>query len=160
MLKYAGITLLSASIAVFGLIKSSEIKKALTIRKDVMGLLYAMGNALQFGGKSKEGIFKSFNCRTNELKTFLSSMLDGQNEHESVKVHLCSLTDEDKKLLSDFFTNFGKSTKRESELESLRHFNAEFERIGKQAEKEQLGKILLYRKLGIIIALLAAIIFI
>ncbi len=160
MLKYAGITLLSASIAVFGLIKSSEIKKALAIRKDVIGLLYAIENALQFGGKTKDCIFKSFNCNTNELKAFLASMLDGQNVHEYVKVHLCSLTDEDKKLLSDFFINFGKSTKCESELESLRHFIAEFERIGKQTEKEQQGKILLYRKLGIIIALLAAVIFI
>ena len=61
--------------------------------------------------------------------------------------------------LQIFFSDFGKYKDCESQVKMCRYFIKEFERAGQDSEKEQRNRILLYRKLGIIVALATAVIF-
>ena len=159
MLKYAGICILSVSMAIYGVIKSSEIKKSLTLRKSVAELLCYIENNVTYAGKSKNDIYKSFSPSCNQVSSFLIDLSNDGNIRESINKHLDILNKEDRRMLETFFTEFGKSTRREKEAKSCRLFREEFEKQGIDTEKEQMNKILLYRKLGIIFALITAVIF-
>lgn len=159
MFKYAGIVLVCISIAVFGVVKSEEIKKALALRKSVTELLYEMENAVSSAGKSKLDIYRNFSENSGKLGAFLKDLSSGESEKICVEKHLCSLSENDRRMLADFFSDFGKYKDCESQVKMCRYFIKEFERAGQDSEKEQRNRILLYRKLGIIVALATAVIF-
>ena len=159
MLKYVGLVLVCVSIAVFGVVKSEEIKKALALRKSVTELLYSMENAVSGTGKGKLDIYRDFAENSGKLSTFLDQMAKGEDERKCVEKHLSSLCENDRKMLAEFFSDFGKYKDCESQVKMCRYFIKEFERAGQENEKEQRNRILLYRKLGIIFALVTAVIF-
>ena len=159
MLKYAGLVLVCVSIALFGVVKSEEIKKALILRKNLTQLLYSMENAVSGSGKSKYDIYRDFSESSPMLCSFLSDLAEGKDEKATVEKHLGALSKSDRKMLCDFFSDFGKYKDCESQVKKCRYFINEFERIGQENEKEQRNKMLLYKKLGIIFALATAVIF-
>ena len=158
MLKYAGIVLVCISIAVFGVVKSEEIKKALALRKSVTELLCSIENAVSGAGKSKFDIYRDFAENSGKLSAFLEDLSSGESEKICVEKHLGSLSENDRRMLADFFSDFGKYKDCESQVKMCRYFIKKYDRAGLDNEKEQRNKILLYRKLGIIIALATAVI--
>ena len=158
MLKYAGIVLVCISIAVFGVVKSEEIKKALALRKSVTELLCSIENAVSGAGKSKFDIYRDFAENSGKLSAFLEDLSSGESEKICVEKHLGSLSENDRRMLADSFSDFGKYKDCESQVKMCRYFIKEYDRAGLDNEKEQRNKILLYRKLGIIIALATAVI--
>lgn len=159
MLKYAGICLLSVCMAIYGVIKSADIKKALVLRKSVTQLLHHIENSVTYTGKSKDDIFNNFSTTDTSLSAFLRELCNTDETEKCINRHLDILSKKDKQMLTAFFNGLGKSTRREKEAKYCLLFTEEFERQGIDAEKEQLNKIMLYRKLGIIFALITAVIF-
>ena len=159
MLKYAGICLLSVCMALYGVIKAHEIKKSIALRKNILELLYHIENSIAYSGKSKDRIFKSFSPVPRALQSFLTEIAITNNVSQCVNNHFSILCKNDRQMLTGFFMALGKSTRCENESKNCRQFISEFEKSGQNTEKEQLDKITLYRKLGIIFALITAVIF-
>ena len=159
MLKYAGICLVSVSMSLYGVIKAHEIKKSITLRKNILELLYHIENSIAYSGKRKDSIFKSFSPVPQALQNFLTEICRTDDIYKCVNNHLSILCKNDRQMLTGFFMALGKSTRCEKEAKNCRQFISEFEKSAQNTEKEQLNKITLYRKLGIIFALITAVIF-
>lgn len=159
MLKYIGIALFSCSIFIFGLFKASELSYALNLRKSVLKLLYTIENDVLYVGKPKNAILLQYCDGILDKNGFTQALANG-DVCGAVNSCLSQLEEIDRRQLISFFNDFGKSDSREREAEECKRFLKEFESAGKEFEKKQLSKIFLYKRLGIIFALAATVIFI
>lgn len=159
MLKYIGIAVFSCSIFIFGLFKSSELSYTLNLRKSVLKLLHTIENDVLYAGKPKNAILLQYCDGILDKNGFTQALADG-DVYGAVNLCLSQLEEIDRQRLISFFNDFGKSGSREREAEECKRFLKEFEGDEKEFEKKQISKIFLYKRLGIIFALAATVIFI
>lgn len=160
MFKYIGIFILSASISAYGALKASTLKTELGARAEIILLLRSIERCIQYGGNSLESTIK--NCPCHKLKKL--GVLDELSNFESTsdlpENSLLFLSENDKKEFVSFFLTLGKSAKSEIELKKCRYLINYFESTQKDSEKNTETKANLYRKIGLITGIMAAIIFI
>ena len=116
-------------------------------------------NGIKYGGMSLEKIFGSYSSPLLDKKGFTAALRLG-NHPGIVSSTLPMLSENEKTMAEDFLSSLGKSRYRERETELCSGFIALFSEKAKAFQKEDETKILLYKKLGLLAALLTAVIFI
>lgn len=159
MLKYIGILILSLSVSAYGALLSKNLCDTHELRKEICSLIKNIEHGIRYGSKPTAEIISACKLKNLEKSGFITALLSGENEGAVIQSHLKMLTDEEKERLTSFFTNLGKSSYRESELDFCREYLEYFENFEKVSEKEVKEKSLLYKKIGIICGILTAIIF-
>ncbi len=160
IIKYAGIILLSGSISCYGAIISDRLKETYLIRNEIITLLKNIERGIIHGRIPVALSLRE--CPDGRLKAsgFCQKILNSENTKAVIEESLSALSKEDKKMLVSFFLRLGKSQSSECELQSLRFIIDYFEKTQSQSEKDISTKASLYKKISIISALVAAIIFI
>ncbi len=160
IIKIIGLCLLSSGITVFGINKSAQLNMAVKKRKAVEELLFAIENGIRYGSIEKKRIYRSFeNDILNECG-FLEQLKNGKDEKECITLYLTELDKADQNALISFFESFGKSSSAEKEFNLCKSFIEEYKRIGTEKEKALISKSILYKKLGLICALMSVILLI
>lgn len=160
MIKYLGIILISSGVFIYGNLKSSELSYAKKLSFELLDFLRTLERELTFENYSKHEIFRQFSGKTLNECGFIDALMFGTDSTDAVNAHLGALDKNEKEILIDFFKEFGKSISRKKEADRCRSFEATFEQAVKQAGNHRQNKALLYRKLGIICALMTAVILI
>lgn len=155
MLRYAGIALFSGGICLLGITKSAYFKEQILIRKEILRLLCSIERKVAYG-KSKDDIIKEFNSGILERCGFLSFLKAGNFKD----IKELPIDGEDAGMLSDFYSNLGKRRSANDEAAYVKAFIREFEECGTRKTNKLITKAKLYKKLGLILALTAAILFI
>lgn len=159
-IKYLGILAISCAISVFGAIKASEIKHKSEARKEILHFLMHVETGIKYGSSSLAEIYDSFKSDLLDKCGFTNIIRQGPPYTFSVEGSFSELSKEENSYLSEFFTKIGKSYSREEEIKLCRYYISVFELFYEESKKNDKSKAVLYRKLGIICALLAAIILI
>ncbi len=160
MIKYIGIALLSSCVALYGNMKSQQVKEAMSIRNSIIKLLHTIQSSIQYGGTVKSRIYYQFHDENLEKCGLLPLLKSAHPDEFSIEKSLSLLEKEERCMLTGFFTQLGKSVSCKNEAEVCRRFINEFECAGEEFEKSRKAKTMLYKKLGIICALVTAVIFI
>lgn len=160
MIKYIGIALLSSCVALYGNMKSQQVKEAMSIRNSIIKLLHTIQSSIQYGGTVKSRIYYQFHDENLEKCGLLALLKSTQPDEDSIEKCLCLLEKEERRMLTSFFIQLGKNVSSKSEAQSCQRFINEFERAGEEFEKSRKAKKVLYKKLGIICALVTAVIFV
>ncbi len=160
IIKYAGIILLSGSISCYGAIISARLKETYLVRNEIIALLKNIERGIIHG--KIPAALSLRECPDGRLKAsgFCQKILDGEDPKAVIEESLSALSKEDKKMLTSYFSRLGKSQSSEYELQSCRLIIDYFEKTQTQSEKDISAKASLYKKISIISALAAAIIFI
>ena len=160
MLKYIGVFILSASISAYGSFLSSSIKGSCSLRKEVLQLLKDIERAIKYGNGQIIEIVR--NCKSPYLTKcgFCTSIYNTTNAETAIATTLSALSEKDMEMLTDYFSKLGKTAFTELELKNCTYYIDYFEKTQNEYEKEVETKSLLYKKLGLIIGILTAIIFI
>lgn len=160
MLKYIGILILACSISAYGTFLSSSLKATYNLRKDIIQLLKDIERSIKYGNVPIIEAIKSCKHPNLQKSGFCNIFSGCENAEFAINSTLYSLSEKDKEMLSNFFSRLGKSAYGEYELKNCRFFIEYFEKTQADSEKEITSKSLLYKKIGLIIGILSAIIFI
>ena len=160
MIKYLGIMLISSGVFIFGNAKSSELSHAKKLSSELLDLFRTLERELTFENNSKLEIFSHFSGKLLNECGFIDALKHDTNYKVAINSHLYALDKKEKELLIEFFSEFGKSISRKKEADRCKSFIAEFEQAVKQSSILRQNKAILYRKLGIICALMTAVILI
>lgn len=158
--KLLGLCLLSGGITFFGISKSESLNACIKTRKAVEELLYAVESGIKYGGQGKQSIYNGFESNVLQGCGFLAAIKSGECETKCVKEYLKELDKDDSEALCSYFTLLGKSYSSKQEAEKCKAFAEEFARKGVLKEKNLISKSQLYKKLGLICAIMSVIIFI
>lgn len=160
MLKYAGIFAIASAIAAFGAIKASSIKQKSEIRKEIIRFISHIESCINFGTAPLCDIYCSFNSELFEKCGFKKLIASGFINQASIKNALSELSKDEIYTLSEFFSNIGTSFSRQEEIRLCKYYLSAFETFYEENIKTDNSKASLYKKLGIICALMTAIILI
>lgn len=160
MLKYIGIFILSLSVSAYGAVLSKQMKDTHELRSEITTLLRNIEHGIKYGSKPLSDILAECNLQRLGKSGFIYSLISEQNIKEAIDASLNGLTKEEKHKLYNFFTSIGKSTNSERELVLCRSYIEDFEAFEKKSLQEISTKATLYKKIGIICGIMAAIIFI
>ncbi len=159
MIKITGIIILSVGISMYGSILSLTVKERHIIICELLSLIKAIKNGIKYGSVPLEKIYNSTALPNLEKYGFLNAIKDGTLPCSAVNTHLQMLSHEDRDNLCEFFQQIGKSSSTDAEITLCDRYIILFEQREKDSLKENLEKSVLYKKLGIVAALVAAIIF-
>ena len=160
MIKYIGIFILSCSISVYGVILSNSLKEKLALKKEITFLLRNIERNIIYKSKSCIETVRQCGLPLLEKSGFCKSFSGCDSAVTTTNTHLSALDDEDRKMLCEFFSRLGKSSLGEYELQNLRYYLDYFEKSLTESEKNINTKIMLYKKIGLLAGILAAIILI
>ena len=160
MFKYIGILLISVSVSAYGTVMSKNIKKATAVRQEICQLLKEIENGIRYGSRPVIETVRSINLPLLSASGFITALSDENLPQNAVNSYLGMISQQEKEKLYEFFSKLGKSTYKEKELTLCSSCIVFFENILKQSLKESASKELLYKKIGIIGGILAAIILI
>lgn len=160
MLKYIGIAILSSSVSVYGAILAKQLKDTHALRSEVVELLKSIELGIKYGSKPIRDILVECNLTNIKKSGLITSLISGQSARDAIENSLKALTTTEKNKLCEFFESIGKSTYSENELIICRSYIEFFENSIKMSGREISLKAMLYKKIGIICGILAAIIFI
>ena len=160
MIKYIGIILLSSSVCSYGFLMSKKLKQDHNVRNELTNLLRSIEHGIRYGSKPINQILSECNLPYLKKCGFITCLLSGCDIRENTKSHLGMLTDEEKQRVTEFFSLLGRTGNSESELIFCKGYIEYFENFEKISQEQVKSKSLLYRKIGIIFGILAAIIFI
>ena len=160
MIKYAGIIAISCAISIFGAVKASDIKQRSEIRREILRFLSHIESEIKYGASPLSEIYFSFKSDLFDKCGFTNALKQGCLYSELIYNTLSDLSSEEKSKLSEFFSKIGTSYSRDEEISLCRYYISVFESFYETNEKSDKAKAVLYKKLGIICALLTAIILI
>ena len=162
MLKLTGIILISGAISMYGAYLSGNVKKSRAFRKGLAELLIHIKNGIDNGGIPLAEIYASFSCKALERCGFLAVLKDGKSESFSRALKGCEikLAPEVSEIYERLSKDLGKSSSGKSESEKLARAIAIAEKEEKKLDAEDLSKIELYSKLGVLCGILAALLLI
>ncbi len=157
MTKLLGIILLSAGISFYSSYKAACLTKVKNTRALILQLLNSLCDGIKYNRSSLAGMLsdfeKSFSRSNSTLWRF--------DENDVLRFKALHLLDSDEKaLLNEFFHDFGKSPCSQQELERSLYYFSKYEKMKKCKDEKCNNSIFLYKRAGVIFALLAAIIFI
>lgn len=160
MLRYFGIIILATSLSAYGSYMASSIKNSYILRCELIQLLKEIERTIKFGNMAVIDVIK--NCKLEKLVKcgFCDEFNGGKSAKTVINSTLYQLYQKDREMLIDFFSRAGKTAYGDLELKNCRYFIDYFESTQSQYEKTILSKSLLYKKIGLIIGILTAIIFI
>ncbi|MBQ8759472.1 MAG: stage III sporulation protein AB [Clostridia bacterium] len=160
MLKYAGIFILASSLSAYGAHLSSSLKANYILRKEILQLLRDLERSIRYANTPIIEVIRS--CRLPALmKSGFCDTFNGcDNAEIAINSTLFCLSEKDREMLCAFFKRFGKSVYGEYELKNCNSLIEYFEKNLAESEKEVNTKSLLYKKIGLIVGILSAIIFI
>lgn len=151
MLKIAGIIIVCCSIATLGVFKGDKILERRKIRKELIRMLENIETSILYSGRSIEQILSNFSSEILSKHSFL-----GKDYRPDTTV----LSDDERKITEEFFSEAGKSYSRERELRLCRQYIEKLSQLDKRLSKDEETKANLYKKLSLIGAVLIAIILI
>ena len=160
MIKYIGILILSCSLSVYGAILSDSLKQSHNLKKEITELLRNLERNILYGSKSCVEIIRECNLPLLTKSGFTDAFSGCDNAELTISTYLSSLSANDRQMLGEFFSRLGKSAFCEYELKNLRYYLDYFEKTLEDSEKNVNSKVILYKKIGLIAGILAAIIFI
>lgn len=129
------------------------------MREEFSDFIRYIESSIKYGGISLERIYSSYSSPLLDKYGFTVALRKGYTE-DLVKNTLFLLSESERTKADEFLRSLGKSRYREKETEHCVCFCAMFEDKAKKLRKEDETKILLYKKLGLIAALMTAVIFI
>lgn len=157
MLKTAGVILISASLALYGVFRSHRIMDRSHLLQEICLFIRNVEQGIRFGGKNLQTILASGSFPILNRAGFTKAAENSLYRSEAARL-LTELNDEEKDNLSSFLINIGKSHYCEKEINLCRMHLAYFEETAEKAAAECRTKASLYRKLGIISAVCCAVI--
>ena len=162
MLKFAGIILVSGAVSLMGANKASAIKENISARRELLGLLIHIKRSIEHTSTPLNIIYGTFESKALERCGFSELLKSGRTD--AFKDALCSsrlvLPEKTAVLYKEIAENIGRSCFKKKELDVLERYIPQISAVDDELEKEDLSKIKLYRKLGILFGILAAVILI
>ena len=129
------------------------------MRDEFSDFIKHVESCIRYGGTSLERIYCSYSSPLLDKYGFTMGLRNGYTK-DLVKNTLFLLSESEQAKADEFLKSLGKSRYREKETELCSYFCNMFEDMAKKLLKEDETKILLYKKLGLIAALMTAVIFI
>lgn len=160
MLKYIGIILFSCSVSAYGAYLSHNISTASKIRHELLSFTKHIENEIKYKNAPLCHAFKVFSSPTLYRYGFLEGIYNNGDYKGVVEETLFLLTKKERALICDMLYSLGKSHFSDKELSTLIYFRQGLEDIFEDSEKIGKERSLLYKKLGLIAALISAIILI
>lgn len=160
MIKYIGIFILSCSISLYGAVLSNILKEKHAIKKEITILLKKIERSILYNSKSCIDTVRQCNLPMLEKSGFCKNFSGCDDANIVINTHLSILDAEDRNMLCEFFSKLGKSSFCEYELKNLKYCLDYFEKSLADSEKNVNTKVILYKKIGLLAGILAAIIFI
>ena len=160
MLKIIGILLVSGAISLHGAHLSVLRRQNAALRAELLELLVRIKNGIENGGLPLTDIYAGFNGKITEKRGFCRILKSGVPDafaraFEEVRA---SLPEDCAKLYTALSVTLGKSGFRKAECEALTRAIADITVLEKKYAAQDEAKCVLYRKLGVLCGLLAALI--
>lgn len=160
MIKYAGIILLSGAISMYGAHLSLAVKEKAEMRTALLELVIRIKNEIEIGAVPMNDIFSLYENKYLEKIGFLSALKSGKPNafSDAVDTVRSILPESLAKLYVNLAESLGKSRFKTAESEMLARYISQIEAEEKRLAENDLSKIELYRKLGILCGLMTALI--
>ena len=162
MFKIVGIVCVSVSIGMYGLYKAHTIKANILFRRSLLELLIHIKNCIDTSGMPLCEIFSSYQNDVLQRAGFLEKLCTGQKDAFETALKECSysLGEQTGQLYFELAEELGKSKHKKRETELLERFILLIRQKQEALEKDDEAKCVLYSKLGVLCAILFAIILI
>ena len=160
MLNFLGIIFLCSSVCCLGVILGEKQKNASKLTEEILDLAGNITRNIKYEKKPLYYIYTTYSSPMLENRGFLQDLRQGNNIEQSVNNNLYELTKAQREDIISFFNGIGKSTHSKNELEKCNLYLEIFKEQNAAVQKEAKTKSLLYKKLGIIFAIMLAIILI
>ena len=160
MLKYIGILLVSGAISLYGAHLSVLRRQNAALRAELLELLVRIKNGIENGGLPLTDIYAGFNGKITEKRGFCRVLKSGVPDAfaRALDEVRAFLPEEYIKIYTALAENLGKSGFRKAECEALTRTIADITVLEKKYAAQDEAKCVLYRKLGVLCGLLAALI--
>lgn len=160
MLKYIGILLVSGAISLYGAHLSVLRRQNAALRAELLELLVRIKNGIENGGLPLADIYAGFNGGITEKRGFCRVLKSGVPDAfaRALDEVRAFLPEEYIKIYTALAENLGKSGFRKAECEALTRAIADLSALEKKYAAKDDAKCVLYRKLGVLCGLLAALI--
>lgn len=160
MLKIIGILLVSGAISLYGAHLSAVRRQNAALRAELLELLVRIKNGIENGGLPLTDIYAGFNGKITEKRGFCRVLKSGVPDAfaRALDEVRAFLPEEYIKIYTALAENLGKSGFRKAECEALTRAIADITVLEKKYAAQDEAKCVLYRKLGVLCGLLAALI--
>lgn len=162
MLKLAGILLVSAAISMAGCYKAGRIKYNMNTRKELYELVLHLKNCIESSSMELSEIFRTCTGE-NLLKSGFIQKLQNSGEStfsDALKTTELNLPEQLFEIYLKLSKTIGKSRSAKTETETISRFLTEIENAEKKLAQNDESRIVLYKKLGVLTGILAALILI
>ncbi len=158
MMKYAGIILLSGAISMYGAYLSNKVKEETAVRKALYDLLMHIKCCVENGALPLDKIYKSFDNKILEKTGFLANLKSGKSDafYFALTQSGIRISEEMRELYLQIAQAVGKSRFRAEESEQLSRYMSLIQMREASIMKKDEARQELYKKLGILCGLLAA----
>lgn len=160
MIKYAGIALVCISVSAYGAYLSSNLRNLSKVQQEIIEFLYHIQSGIRYGNSSLEMLYESFTSPLLEQYGFMKYLRDRREVCETVRDTLFILQNDEQNKITEFLSQLGKSHFSEKELNLCSSCLEFFREKQRSTAKENETKALLYKKIGLIVSLLCAILLI
>ena len=160
MLKIIGILLVSGAISLYGAHLSVLRRQNAALRAELLELLVRIKNGIENGGLPLADIYAGFNGGITEKRGFCRVLKSGVPDAfaRALDEVRAFLPEEYIKIYTALSETLGKSGFRKAECEALTRAIADITVLEKKYAAQDEAKCVLYRKLGVLCGLLAALI--
>ena len=160
MIKYIGIIIFCSAVSAYGAYLSHGISHALKIREELLSFIKHIENSIRYTNAPLYSIYASFTSNLLEKCGFTQVLKKESISEKDIDESLYMLSDDEKSLIYEMLQNLGKSHYTEKELSLISGCKAAFEEKSSRRQNDDKVRVLLYKKLGLIAALISAIILI
>ena len=160
MLKYIGIILISLSVSMYGTYLSVKIRERKDIRNALLELLIYIKRSIENTYLPLDEIYKNFSNKSLEKIGFTKELCSGKKDAflSAINIANAYLNNKLIELYHSISLSLGKSYSGNLESQKLAGYILMIEEECKTLDKEDNSKRELYRKLGLLCGLFAAII--
>lgn len=158
MMKYTGIILLSGAISMYGAHLSNKVKEETAVRKALYDLLIHIKCCMENGALPLDKIYKSFDSKVLEKTGFLQKLKSGKSDsfYFALTESSIRISEEIRELYLQIAQAVGKSRFRTEETEQLSRYMSLIQMREAPIMKKDEARQELYKKLGVLCGLLAA----
>lgn len=160
MLKWFGIVLICSAISLYGAYRSHLLSQSVAVRAGLMELLLHLQNGIDHGALPLSELYADFENEALSRTGFCALLKSGEPNALLLALEKSELglPESMRRKYADFALTLGKSSFRRQESERIDRFIGEIRAENEKTDAENATKRLLYSRLGLIGALLAALI--
>ena len=162
MIKYMGIILISGAISMLGAHKASLVRRDMHIQKAMLEFIMFIKTSIENGAGPLSEIYRMFGNKTLEKTDFIYALKNSGSDAFSYAFERISTHFPEK--LSVLYTalgeSLGKSRFAHTECEILERYIQQIRSVQDSLSAENESKIQLYKHLGVLAGILAALILI